>query len=82
MCEPEGAMSPPLASTAWEGRRTLLTRAIMVKIAESCMTVVSMLACARDLAMACPPKWGAPSLTITWNLRFLAAAFKNFFGMW
>lgn len=44
---------------------TLLTRAIMAKMAESAMAVVLMAAWASLRAIACPPYLGAPSATTT-----------------
>jgi hypothetical protein len=45
-----------LTKTACAGKRTLLTLDMIANVAESLMTVVSMLALARALAMPCPPK--------------------------
>ena len=47
------------------GRPTLLTRAIMAKMAESVMAVVGIPAAASCLACSCPPYRGAPSATTT-----------------
>mmetsp|Transcript_39749 Transcript_39749/g.112801 ORF Transcript_39749/g.112801 Transcript_39749/m.112801 type:complete len:207 (-) Transcript_39749:760-1380(-) len=77
MCVPAGAMTPPLASTAWAVMMTLLTRAIMAKTAASGMRVVVMLLCASCLAARCPSNSGALSATTTWKIRFFAAACRN-----
>jgi len=75
--EPLLTSSPPLASTAWQVRMTLFTLAIMAKMAESVMRVVSIPAWARVRAICCPSYPGADSATMTWNFRFLAAYFRN-----
>ena len=57
---------------------TLLTLDIIANIAESVISVVSILAFAKAAANCWPLKYGADSATITWNfLPFSAAPFKN-----
>mmetsp|Transcript_36942 Transcript_36942/g.77170 ORF Transcript_36942/g.77170 Transcript_36942/m.77170 type:complete len:245 (+) Transcript_36942:268-1002(+) len=69
VCMPVVDMTPPLASTAEQPTMTLLTRAMMAKMAASVMTVVEMPALARRRAMLCPSRSGAFSDTTTSNLR-------------
>jgi len=65
------------AEPAWVPMMTLLTRAIMAKMAESVMTVVSIGTEASRAAISCPSYQGARSATITWNDRLLAARRKR-----
>ena len=50
---------------------------MIAKTAESVITVVSIPSLAMFVASSCPWYEGADSATITSNLRFLAAAYKN-----
>mmetsp|Transcript_38690 Transcript_38690/g.98945 ORF Transcript_38690/g.98945 Transcript_38690/m.98945 type:complete len:213 (+) Transcript_38690:289-927(+) len=75
--DPTGAITPPLASTALAPMITLLTRAIIAKMAESVMAVVLMPLLASSVAMVWPSFWGVPSATTTWKERFLDASWKN-----
>lgn len=66
-----------LYGPAWVPMITLLTRAIMAKMAESAITVVSTPAWASRAASCWPSYHGARSATMTWNVRVLAARRKR-----